>query len=526
MSSLDPSPSSVWRRGDAPRSFPPLPESATCDVCIVGAGIAGISTAYRLAREGRSVIVVDDGDVAGGQTCRSTGHLASAIDDRFVQLERVRGSRIAQIAANSHAIAIDSIEEIVRRERIDCGFTRLDGYLFLPPGRPLADLEAEREAAERAGIHVKIAPRAPIAGLDTGPCLVFSQQGQCDPAAYVDGLARAAVELGVRIHAGTHVDTVDGGSPCRVQCGPHEIRASAVVIATNIPFHERVAVQTKLAAYTTYVISARVESAPFPPILLWDDADPYHYVRWNVVDGATEIIVGGEDHRSGATLENAYEPHRALEEWMRANFTGVGDVTARWVGQVVETLDGLAFIGRDPGHAANVYVATGDSGMGLTHGSIAGLLLTDLILGRDNPWADAYEARRKPLRATPRYLRENATTLAQYADWLVPGGTPSATRARGSGVVAKHGLRPVAIYTDEHGVSVEMSAVCPHLGCIVHWNDADKTWNCPCHGSRFEATGGVVNGPANRALARSPAAEAEATPAAALERREHDSRNP
>jgi Rieske Fe-S protein len=268
-----------------------------------------------------------------------------------------------------------------------------------------------------------------------------------------------------------------------------------------------VAIHTKQAPYTTYVIGAPVAPGFVPRALYWDTLDPYHYARLHDVDGREVLIVGGEDHRSGQA-DDTGERHVHLEAWARERFPTMGAIDFQWAGQVMETFDGLAFIGRNPLDRDNVYVVTGDSGMGMTHGTIAGLLLTDLILGRRNPWEKLYAPARKTIRAAATYLRETVNMAAQYADWVKPGEVASENDiANGTGAILRRGVGMIAAYRDEHGVLHERSAVCTHLGCIVHWNAADSTWDCPCHGSRFDRTGNVVNGPANKALA--PAASAK-----------------
>jgi Rieske Fe-S protein len=212
------------------------------------------------------------------------------------------------------------------------------------------------------------------------------------------------------------------------------------------------------------------------------------------------LIVGGEDHKTGQAGDHE-ERYARLEAWARERFPMIQGVEFRWSGQVLETIDGLAFLGRNPLDEPNVFIATGDSGMGMTHGTIAGMLLTDLILGRENPWATLYDPARKTLRAIGEFARENLNVLAQYADWLTPGDVSSPEEVRpGTGAVVRRGLAKVAVYRDEQGVLHERSAACPHLGCVVGWSDAEKTWDCPCHGSRFDRYGRVLNGPANRDL--------------------------
>jgi glycine/D-amino acid oxidase-like deaminating enzyme/nitrite reductase/ring-hydroxylating ferredoxin subunit len=506
---------SVWMATAGVPALPPLTEDATADVCVVGAGIAGLTTAYLLARHGRSVVVVDDGPPGGAQSRRTTAHLSNALDDRYEEIERLHGEGGARLAADSHTAAIDRIEAIVRAERLDCDFERLDGYLFVPPGESPDVLGRELAAARRAGLgDVTLVGRAPVDGL--GPCLRFPRQGQFHPLKYLAGLTRAVCRDGGRVCHGTRAHRITGGSPACVQtrAGP-AVTADAVVVATNSPVNDRLVVHTKQGPYLTYVLGLRVPRGAVPRALYWDTLDPYHYVRLQALPGggAEEVLlVGGEDHRTGQATDQPARYAR-LDDWARARFPQAGEVAFRWSGQVLETIDGLAFIGRNPLDQPNVYIATGDSGMGMTHGTIAGMLLTDLILGRANPWAALYDPGRRRPGAADEYYKENVHVAGQYADWLADGDVDSREQiAPGSGAVLRRGLLgKVAVYRDERGRFHERSAVCRHLGCIVHWNDSEKTWDCPCHGSRFDRYGRVVNGPANGDLpGRGPPREAAA----------------
>src|SRR5438477_3956840 len=356
----------------------PLVADARTEVCIIGAGIAGMTTAYLLARKGKGVLVIDDGPIGGGMTSRTTAHLASALDDRYYEIERWHGEEGARLAAQSHAAAIEAIEAIARHEAIECELERVDGFLFLPPDGDPDELLREYEAALRARVEgVEWADRAPIPGIDTGPCLRFPRQGQFHPLKYVAGLAHAVRELGGRIHTGVHAqDVVDGDTPHVLTRSGQRIDCEAVVVATNAPINDRVAVHTKQAPYTTYVIAARVPRGSVERALFWDTLDPYHYVR--VLDPAGEhIIVGGEDHKTGQA-DDSERRFANLELWMRERFPTAREITHRWSGQIMETVDGLAYVGRNPGDE-NIYVATGDSGMGMTHGTIAGIVITDLV---------------------------------------------------------------------------------------------------------------------------------------------------
>ncbi|HYC48766.1 MAG TPA: FAD-dependent oxidoreductase [Thermoanaerobaculia bacterium] len=491
---------SVWLATADLLQPPPLFGREAADVCVVGAGIAGLTTAYMLALEGRSVVVIDDGEIGSGETHHTTAHLANALDDRYYEIERVHGTRGAKLAGNSHTAAIDAIEEIVGRENIECDFERIDGYLVVPPEESADVLSKEAAAAQRAGVHAEYTEHVPLPFYDFGPALRFPRQGQLHALKYLNGLAAAVKRLGGRIYGNTHATHIEDGERPHVDTATGaQISAKAIVVATNTPVNDRVAMHTKQAAYRTYVIAARVPAHSIPHVLLWDTPDPYHYVRLQSANGDRSrefLIVGGEDHKTGQA-DDADKRFEALEAWTRERFPMVEDVALRWSGQIMEPVDAMAFIGRNPG-GTNVYIATGDSGNGMTHGTIAGMLLTDLIAGRENAWATLYDPARKSLRAAMEFTRENLNMAAQYADHLTPGDVGSVEEiAPGEGVILRRGFRQIAAYRDEQGNLHEHSAVCSHLGCIVAWNSTEQSWDCPCHGSRYDKlTGQVLNGPA------------------------------
>jgi Rieske Fe-S protein len=326
------------------------------------------------------------------------------------------------------------------------------------------------------------------------------------PTKYLRGLADAIDHRGGRIFTMTHASGVEGGAHARVEtAGGPVVTAMAVVVATNTPVIDRVTIHTKQAAYRTYVIGVPVPAGSIQTALWWDTGDPYHYLRLCRGDGCDLLIVGGEDHKTGQAEDDERACLARLEAWTAARFPEAGAAEHAWSGQVMEPIDGLAFIGRNPGDERNVYVATGDSGNGMTHGTIAGMMLSDMILGRESPWAELYDPARKPMRAAKEFLKENLNVAARYADH-VRGGEIASTEELppGTGAVLRRGTHRIAVRRDAQGVLHELSAVCPHLGCIVSWNAGESTWDCPCHGSRFDADGAVLNGPANRGLDPAP----------------------
>jgi glycine/D-amino acid oxidase-like deaminating enzyme/nitrite reductase/ring-hydroxylating ferredoxin subunit len=501
---------SLWEKIEVAKKHT-LAEDLRADVCVIGAGIAGLSAAYLSARAGRSVVVVDAGPGGGGETRYTTAHLASALDDRFSEVERIHGEKGIRLAAESHSAAISRIESNVREEDIDCDFERLDGYLF-EPAAGVGDrfLRTELDAARRAGLEVELIERAPWPDFQTGPCLRFARQGQFHPLKYLAGLVRALERRGGRLFTKTRVSEVRGGNPgeVRVESG-QRISADHVVVATNTPINNVVVVHTKQAPYLTYALAAAIPRGALPKALYWDTLDPYHYIRLQSGRAALEgpradthelVIVGGEDHKTGQAGDQA-ERFSRLEKWARERFPSMEEVLRCWSGQVMETIDGLGFIGRNPGDHPNVYIATGDSGMGMTHGTIAGMLITDLIMGRGNPWIDLYDPARKPLSAAWEFAKENLNVAAQYGDWFTGGEVDSvADIAPEQAAVIRRGLSKVAVYRDGAGKLHQCAAACTHLGCIVHWNAPEKTWDCPCHGSRFDPDGKVLHGPAAKPL--------------------------
>jgi glycine/D-amino acid oxidase-like deaminating enzyme/nitrite reductase/ring-hydroxylating ferredoxin subunit len=490
---------SVWLNTCAVPEYPPLAGDTEASVCVIGAGIAGLSTAYLLAREGKDVVLIDALGVGAGETGRTTAHLFPP-DEWYADIEHSFGADNALLVADSYARAIDLVESIVAREGIECEFERLDGYLYALPTSGFKDLDKEFASAQRAGVAVELLPRVPGLAFDTGPCVRYANQAQFHPLKYLSGLAQAFVRSGGRIHGGTHASAIKGNDALQtVTTDRGLIRAQAVVVATNTPFNDRVVMHTKQAGYRTYVIGMRVPKGSVPRILLWDTGDPYYYVRLETPDPAADheiLIVGGADHKTG---QDDHPEHRyaELERWTRERFPSAQTVEYRWSGEVMEPADGPAYLGRNPMDERNVYLITGDSGNGMTHCTIGAMLVTDLIMGRDNPWAALYDPARKPMHGMSDFVTEQANTLAKYGDWLKGGDVDSVDQiAAGQGAVVRDGMSKIAVYRDPQGQLHAVTAKCTHLGCAVHWNSAELSWDCPCHGSRFDVHGKVLHGPA------------------------------
>lgn len=495
---------STWMSERVPVFDAEIADDERPDICVIGAGIAGLSVALALVRDGLDVLVLDQGPIGGGQTARTSAHLASALDDYFHVLERRFGRRGARLCYESHAAAIDTIEDNVKTYGIDCDFRRVDAYLFAGEESHREMLEKELAAAKRVGLLVDEVARAPLPN-DTGPCLRFENQAEFHPLKYLRGIAEAVVAGGGRIHTGVHVTDVRSGAPVEITLASgRKLRASAVVDATQMAITSRFNMPLREAAYRTYIVALEVPPGYVPHGLYWDTLDPYHYVRVSEDFSGREIlIVGGEDHRVGQGDPEIHIPR--LESWARAQFPDAGRTVATWSGQVQEPSDGMAYIGRLPGHP-NVYVVTGDSGNGLTHGTVAGLLLPALIQNRRHPWRSIYAPNRTRLRGLTSLAKEALQTNAPYADWMRGGDVESPDDIRpGHGATIRRGLHVIAAYKDEYGQCHLMNARCPHLNAVVRWNEVEKTWDCPAHGSRFDCMGRVLNGPAPVDLGEAPA---------------------
>lgn len=486
---------SLWEKTADGLQNGSLNESIQTDVCVIGGGIAGLTTAYLLTKAGKRVVVIDDGVIGGGETSRTTAHLSNALDDRIYRIEGWHGEEKTRLAVESHGAAIDEIERIVAAENIDCDFLRVNGYLFeAADGED--DLEKELEAAQRAGLSdVSMIESLAVKGFSAGRALKFPRQGQFHVLKYLAGLARAIEKNGGTLYSNTRaVEWTGEGSPSVKTADCYMIRANSIVLASNYPIMSKMF--AKLPAYRTYAVGARAATDAVEKCLIWDTLDAYHYVRTQPENGYDVLIVGGEDHRTGQEGDDAGQFER-LRQWTKENFPAAEEFLYEWSGQVFETHDGLAFIGRFSSSEPNVYIITGDSGMGMTHGTLGGMLVSDLIAGRENPWAEVYEPSRILTQSITEAVPEIISSTAPYVEWLKGGDVDSVDEIKpGEGAILSDGLKKIAAYRDEDGKLFKRSAVCTHLGCIVQFNRTEKSWDCPCHGSRFGTDGHPINTPA------------------------------
>jgi glycine/D-amino acid oxidase-like deaminating enzyme/nitrite reductase/ring-hydroxylating ferredoxin subunit len=493
-----------------PLEFEQLRENFATDVVIVGGGIAGLTIAYRLLTAGKKVVVVEDGYIGSGESGRTSAHLTSALDDRYYHLEKLFGADALKLIAQSHADAIDSIEDIVRTENIDCNFERVSGYLFLHPSDTEESIHKEYEALSKTDLKVEM--HASVPGIDNGqgPCIEFKDQAQFHPVKYLKGLCKAIQQKGGKIFTLTHAQDI---SEKGIVTGEgFRIDAQQVVVATNSPVNSRYILPMKQYSYRTYVIAATIRKDKLPKALWWDTGDhdtnpdlpPYHYVRLQELDDTFNLLIcGGEDHATGlADAEQLVEEERyqLLEAWARTHFN-IKNVIYRWSGQIMEPIDSLAFIGRSPMDKSNIYIASGDSGNGLTHGTIAGMLISDLINGVDNKYEKIYSPSRITLGGIGSFFKEFVSGFVAYLkNKPDTDGVHVNDIARNEGKVIEWKKKKCGVYRDEEDLLHIVDAECSHLKCIIKWNNDEKSWDCPCHGSRFTPDGKVMNGPANKDL--------------------------
>ena len=486
--------------------FPKLQRDQRADVVIVGGGITGLTAAYLLTKAGKSVALVERDRCAQVDTGHTTAHLTMVTDERLTDLVAHFGRDHAQAVWDAGLAAIGQIDAIRREHQIECSFTWVDGYLHAPrdadPRNEAERLQKEAALASDLGFDAAFVDDVPLM---TGPGIRFDGQARFHPRQYLAGLTRVIRNHGGEIyeHSAAEEFSTD---PLRVKVNGYTLTGDDLVLATHDPLVGvrsmvgATAFQTKLSLYTSYVVAGRVARGTVPDALFWDTSDPYHYFRVDRHRDFDVVIFGGEDHKTGQS-QSTSTCFQRLETTLVSVLPSI-EITHHWSGQVIETPDGLPYIGQMAEHQ---YSATGFAGNGMTLGTLGAMMMTDAILGRTNPWMELFEPARKAItRGAWEYIKENA----DYPYYLIrdrfAGAQGKSLRAvkRGTGKVVELDGQKVAAYRDENGVTSLRSATCTHMACIVGWNDAERTWDCPCHGSRFTPTGEVISGPAESPLSK------------------------
>lgn len=491
----------VWTVAREGGAFATLNSDLSVDVAVVGGGITGITTAAQLARAGRTVAVLEALQVGHGTTGHSTGNLYALVDESLYKLGKKWGDDVVEMVVRSRADAIALVERHVTGYRLRCNFARQPWVLYATGGVPDEDdhVEHECQAARALRLDAKLTDDLPLP-YPVGKALVVRNQAQFNPYAYVRQLAAAIQSQQCRIHENTRVVDIDVDAGI-VHTEIHTVRADHIVLATHTPkgFHM---VQTELGPYREYAVAAPIDGHPLPGGIFWSAGQRMTSIRAVDVAGRPHVLIIGEKHKTGqmADTEGAY---RQLEALLRTRF-GARDMAFRWSAQHYRAADGLPYIGSSAG-SSHLYLATGFATDGLTYGTLAGMLLADEICGVQNPFAELYSPRRfTPMKSAKNFLKENLNVAGQYIQDYTQGALFKRLSdvARGEGRLVEVDGDKLAVYRDERDQLHIVSPVCTHLKCIVHWNSAELSWDCPCHGSRFDYDGDVIEGPALTPLQR------------------------
>lgn len=469
---------------------------ARAQIAIIGAGITGMTLARLLADTGADVVVIDAGRIASGATGYTTAKVTALHRAIYRELTARHGVDRTAIYANANQAAVELIASLVDRDEIDCDFTRAPAITYALDERNADELEKELTATTDAGLPVRIDTATELP-FDVTGAIRLDDQAHFHPRKYVLGLADAVSKVGGRVIEHTRVLSVDEeDNGCVVVTETGTMRADIVVLATHLPLGVTGAFFARAQAYRSYALAASVDVKPKGMYISIDD--PTRSLR----PAGEHLIVGGEGHKVGQDPDTEH-CYTALESWAREHFD-VHSIPFRWSAQDYETVDGMPYIGRLGPTNQRIHVATGFRKWGMSNGTAAAMILCDAILDRDNPWAEAFDSTRwQPLKSARRLVASNLDVVKRFVgDRIASLHPPSIdTLEPGQGALVDLDGDTVAAYCDPEGVVHAVSATCTHMGCRVAFNTAERTWDCPCHGSRFGVDGRVLEGPAVEDLA-------------------------
>lgn len=488
---------SVWEGTAVANHFPALAQDSDANVVIIGGGITGITAALLLSQAGKQVIVLEALSIGFGTTGHSTGNLYATVDHQLYHIRDKWDQKTATAVARSRNEALDFIEQVATTYNIPCHFFRRPQYIFATDASQVEQMEEEYEATRDAGLDVALVRDVPLP-LAITQALKIEQQAQFHPATYVGELANRVASSGCQIYEHSRVVEIDNDNLI-VHTANGSVRAEKIILATHTPvgIHP---VQTLLGPYREYALAARLQDEQYPEGIFWSLEQPSHSIRSYDADGTKYLIVIGEEHKTGQH-DSEEDYYQKVEQYMRSHFN-VEQIAYQWSAQNYQPADLLPYIGRTLG-SEHVYMATGFGTDGLIYGTLAARLLTDDILGQENPWQDLYRATRlTPVKSAKEFIKENVDVAQQYAKAILGGvGIESLQDiAPGEGQVAEINGERFAVYRNENNQLTFLSPFCTHMGCLVRWNQPQKSWDCPCHGSRFRFDGEVIEGPALKAL--------------------------
>ncbi len=491
---------SLWQDTVQDKEFRGGSPAESYDVLIVGGGITGVTTALLLQKKGKKVAIAEAHNLCFGTTGGTTSHINTFFDTSYDQIQSDFGKEAAQLLATAATRSRELFRQHVEEYGIDCGFAEKPGYLYALDDQQAEELDKIFDASKEAGVAVDYTQTVPVPAPFV-KAVKYDRQAQVHPSRYVQALAGVLQQDGGAIFENCSVETFEQkGEELEVTTSTGTIRARNLIWATHIPPGINL-LHFRNAPYRSYAIAITLNNDAYPDGLAYDMFDPYHYYRTQEIDGKKYLIVGGEDHKT-AHEENTDACFTNLIAHARQLFD-VEAVTHRWSSQYFEPSDGLPYIGHLPGNPENVYVATGYSGNGITYSHIAAITLTDLITTGESEYAALFRPGRiKPVAGFADFVKENADVVAQFVSKRIGAEKMEelAGLAPGEGRVVKYEGDNLAVYKDESGKIYALSPVCTHAKCVVGWNSAEKSWDCPCHGARYDLQGNVLTGPARKAL--------------------------
>ena len=491
---------SLWQ-ADAPsfNNIHSADENRSFDIAIVGGGITGLSTALLLQEAGRQCIVLEAENLCFGTTGGTTAHLNTIMDTPYSVMEKKFSKDAAKLIASAAADALTLIRSNISKYSIDCEFQDANAWVFSQDKDQDKELQEMFEATDRAGVEVEYAEQLPFPFVFTSAMKV-ANQAKFNPVKYVYGLADAFCRAGGVIREHCRVTDVKLDHKLDITTSNGVYKASDIIYATHIPPGVNL-LHLRCAPYRSYAMAVLLEDNNYPADLAYDMLDPYHYYRSQVVNGKTYLIAGGKDHKTG-TEENTDYIFTTLEATIRENFK-VKEVAYKWSSQFYEPTDGLPYIGNLPGHPQHIFVATGFGGNGMTYSHVAALLLSNILLKQHDPLIELLDPNRiKPVAGFSHFITHNTGVVSNYAGKLFSADklTDLADLAPGEARIVRYEGTKLGLYKDEQGNLHAVNPVCSHLKCEVSWNGAEHSWDCPCHGARYDCEGKVITGPADLSL--------------------------